>query len=64
MVVPLTVDTPLGDLDINGWTLVWSVVVVACTALLARYAVRAVRRLGSRVPSLPADVVHGVDGGL
>lgn len=53
----LTVDTPLGNLDVDGWTLVWSVLVLVCTALAARYAVRAVRRLGRRVPSLPTDVV-------
>jgi small-conductance mechanosensitive channel len=55
--VPLVVDTPLGDLDVNGWTLVWSLVVVAGTIMLARYAGRAVRRFGQRVPSLDADVL-------
>jgi small conductance mechanosensitive channel len=55
--IPLVVDTPLGDLDVNGWTLLWSVVVLAGTVLVARYAVRAVRRLGTRVPSLRADTM-------
>jgi small-conductance mechanosensitive channel len=55
--MPLVVDTPLGNLDVNGWTLLWSVVVVAGTILAARYAVRAVRRVGTQVPSLRADTV-------
>lgn len=55
--VPLVVDTPLGDLDVNGWTLLWSVVVVAGTILLARYAVRAVRRVAQRVPTLEPDAL-------
>jgi small-conductance mechanosensitive channel len=51
------VDTPLGSLDINGWTLVWAVLVLIGTVLVARYVTRATRRLGARVPNLADDVL-------
>lgn len=52
-----TVDTPLGNLDVNGWTLVWAVLVLIGTVLVARYGARATRRLGARVPNLTDDVL-------
>jgi small-conductance mechanosensitive channel len=51
------VDTPLGTLDVNGWTLVWAVLVLIGTVLVARYVARATRRLGARVPNLADDVL-------
>jgi small-conductance mechanosensitive channel len=51
------VDTPLGSLDVNGWTLVWAVVVLIGTVLVARYVARVTRRLGARVPNLADDVL-------
>ena len=52
-----TVDTPLGTLDVNGWTLVWAVLVLIGTVLVARYGARVTRRLGTRVPNLTDDVL-------
>lgn len=57
MTSPWTVDTPLGSLDVNGWTLVWAVLVLIGTVLVARYVARATRRLGARVPNLADDVL-------
>jgi small-conductance mechanosensitive channel len=54
---PWTVETPLGTLDVNGWTLVWAVLVLIGTVLVARYVARATRRLGARVPNLADDVL-------
>ncbi|MDF1602375.1 mechanosensitive ion channel [Nocardioides sp. YIM 152315] len=52
--------TPLGDLDLDGWTVLWAAVVVVATLLLARYAVRATLRIGERVGGLSRDAVVGV----
>ena len=57
MTSPWTVDTPLGTLDVNGWTLVWAVLVLIGTVLVARYVAGATRRLGARVPNLADDVL-------
>lgn len=57
MTSPWTLDTPLGTLEVNGWTLVWSVLVLIGTVLVARYVARAARRLGARVPNLADDVL-------
>ncbi|MVQ50996.1 mechanosensitive ion channel [Nocardioides sp. MAH-18] len=57
MTSPWTVDTPLGTLDVNGWTLVWAVLVLIGTVLAARYVAGATRRLGARVPNLADDVL-------
>jgi hypothetical protein len=43
----------LGQLDVNGWTIVWSAAVVVITCLLARDAGRAILRLCERVTGLP-----------
>jgi small-conductance mechanosensitive channel len=51
------VETPLGNLDVNGWTLVWAALVLVGTVLVARYAARATRRLGAKVPNLADDVL-------
>ena len=58
--IPWTVETPLGSLDVNGWTLVWAVVVLVGTVLVARYGARAVRRLGTRVPNLADDLLFRI----
>jgi small-conductance mechanosensitive channel len=51
------VDTPIGTLDVNGWTVVWAVLVLIGTVLVARYVTRGTRRLGARVPNLTDDVL-------
>lgn len=47
---------PIGGLDVTTTSLLWSVVAILVTALVARYAARATRRLGDRVEGIPHDL--------
>jgi small-conductance mechanosensitive channel len=54
----------LGQLDIDGWAIVWSAIVLVITYLLARYAGRAVLRLGERVAGVRGDLVQRAARGV
>jgi small-conductance mechanosensitive channel len=56
--LPLAISTPLGQLEIDGWSILWSIVVVVITVLAATYASRAAVRLGRRVSGFQVDFVE------
>jgi small conductance mechanosensitive channel len=51
------VNISFGDLEVDGWSVVWAGVVAVVTLLLARYAARATVRLGGRLSGGPHDVI-------
>ncbi|WP_017935864.1 mechanosensitive ion channel family protein [Nocardioides sp. Iso805N] len=58
--IPLvTLPTPVGELDLSGWNVLWALVATVAAILVARYVSQTVLRLGHRVSGVPDDTVLG-----